>query len=139
MPLVFWATQTIAASSLLGGGEPKLASYISPTSAASSIQQAYRLYLIRQARWILPQLSGAYKSQPGCTVATEEWAAKMNASYHTQLASMYRNWAHLPFAAMVSYLSNLRRLDTTAWPHMSSDYDTMLREYDVKMVLLMSH
>jgi hypothetical protein len=62
MPLVFWAMQTIAASSLLGGGEPKLASYISPTSAASSIQQAYRLYLIRRARRILPQLSGASKS-----------------------------------------------------------------------------
>jgi hypothetical protein len=42
-------------------------------------------------------------------------------------------------SAMVSYLSDLRRLDTTAWPHISSDYDTMLREYDVRMVLLTSH
>ncbi len=105
MPMVFWAAQTIAASNLLGVGETTLTIYISPTSAASSIHQTYRLYLIRRARRILPQLSGAYKSRPGCTVATEEWAAKMNASYHTQLASMYRNWAHLPFAAMVSYLN----------------------------------
>ena len=72
MPLVFWAMQTIAASSLLGGGEPKLTSSVSPTSAASSIQQSYCLYLIRQARRILPQLSGAYTSRPGCTAATEE-------------------------------------------------------------------
>ena len=92
MPLVFWATQTMAASSLLGGGEPKLMSYISPTFAASNIQQAYRLYLIRRTCHILPCLSGAYKSRPGCTVATEEWAADMNALYCSTLASMYQRW-----------------------------------------------
>ena len=136
MPLVFWATQTMAASSLLGGGEPKLTSYISPTSAASNIQQAYRLYLIRRTRRILPHLSGAYKSRPGSTVATEEWAAKLNASYRSTLASMYRRWAHLPFTALVSYLSELQSLHVTKWPPLSSDYDTLWREYNVRTVLL---
>ena len=114
MPLVFWATQTMAASSLLGGGEHELTSYISPTSAASKIQQAYRLYLIRRTHRILPRLSGAYKSRPGCTVANEEWVADMNASYCFTLASMYQRWDPLPFAALVSYLTDLRRLHVTA-------------------------
>ena len=136
MPLVFWATQTMAASSLLGGGEPKLTSYISPTSAASNIQQAYRLYLIRRTRRILPHLSGAYKSRPGSTVATKEWAAHLNASYCSALASMYRGWAHLPFTALVSYLSELQSLHVTKWPPLSLDYDTLWWECDVRTVLL---
>jgi hypothetical protein len=89
MPLIFWAAQTMAASTLLVVGEPKLTSYISPTSAATSIQQAYRLYLVRRTRRIIPCLRGPYTSRPGSTVATEEWAANFNASYRSTLASMY--------------------------------------------------
>jgi len=40
MPLIFWAAQTMAASNILGVGETTLTIYISPTSAASKIQQA---------------------------------------------------------------------------------------------------
>jgi len=141
MPLVFWATQTMAASNLLGVGDTKITSYISPTSAASTIQYAYRHHLIWCNCRIIPCLRGPYTSQPGCTVATEKWAADMNASYCSTLASfasMYRKWAHLPFAALVSYLSDLWHLQSAAWPHMSSDYETILREYDVQMVLLKS-
>jgi hypothetical protein len=90
MPLIFWAAQTMAASTLLGVGEPKLTSYISPTSAATSIQQTYRLYLIRRTRCIILCLRGPYTSRPGSTVATMEWATNLNASYRTRLASMYR-------------------------------------------------
>ena len=136
MPLIFWATQTMAASTLLGVGEPKLTSYISPTSAATSIQQAYRLYLIRHTRRIIPCLRGPYTSWPGSTVATEEWAANLNASYCSTLASMYRRWAYLPFTALVSYLSELQSLHVTKWPPLPSDYDTLWREYDVRTVLL---
>ena len=136
MPLIFWAAQTMAASTLLGVGETTLNLYISPTSAASKIQYAYRHYLIRRNRILLPCLRGTYKSQIGCTVATEEWAADMNASYRSQLASMHRSWAALPLADLVSYLSTLRRIDVTVWPPMSSDRDTMWREYDVRTVLM---
>jgi hypothetical protein len=136
MPLIFWATQTMAASTLLGVGEPKLTSYISPTSAATSIQQAYCLYLIRRTCLIIPCFRGPYTSQPGCPVATEEWAANLNTSYCSTLASMYQRWAHLPFAALVSYLSELQSLHITAWLPISSDSETMWREYDVRMVLL---
>ena len=138
MPLVLWATQTMAASNLLGVGDTKITSYISPTSAASTIQYAYGHHLIRHNCCIIPCLRGPYISQPGCTVATEKWAADMNASYCSTLASMCQKWAHLPFAAMVSYLSDLRCLQSTKWPHMSSDYETMLREYNVQIVLLKS-
>jgi hypothetical protein len=49
MSLIFWATQTTAASDLLGVGDGSMStSYISPTSAASLIQLAYRSYV----RWI---------------------------------------------------------------------------------------
>ncbi len=49
MPLIFWATQPMAASDLLGVGDGSMStSYISPTSAASHIQLAYRSY----ARWV---------------------------------------------------------------------------------------
>ena len=89
MPLTFWAAQTMAATNLLGVGEhtSTFTCYISPTSAASSIQQAYHLYLIWQNRCILPCLRGPYKSWPSPNVATEEWAAKLNASYCSTLAS----------------------------------------------------
>ena len=111
----------------LGVGDTKTTSYISPTSAASTTQYAYSHHLIRCNCSIIPCLWGPYTSQPGCTVATEKWAADMNASYCSTLASMYRKWAHLPFAALVLYLSDLWRLQSTAWPHMSSDYETLLR------------
>jgi hypothetical protein len=138
MPLIFWATQTMAASTLLGVGEPKLTSYISPTSAATTIQQAYRLYLLRHTRRIIPCLRGPYTSRPGSTVATEEWAADMNAHYCSTLASMYRRWAHLPSTALISYLSELQSLHASTWPPMSSDLDTLMREWDVRRVLLLS-
>ena len=136
MPLVFWATQTMAASSLLGGGEPKLMSYISPTSAASTIQQAYHFYLIRRTRRIFSRLSGSYKSRPGCTIATQEWAAMMNASYHKNLASMYQQWAPFPFPALVSYLSDLRCINHSTLPAMSTDWGTALLESTTRIVLL---
>jgi hypothetical protein len=136
MPLIFWAAQTMAASNLLGVGETTLKIYISPTSAASKIQYAYRHHLVRRNRLLLPGLRGPHTSRPGCTIDTEEWAAEMNGYYRSSLASMYRKWAHLPFAALVVYLSDLRRLPVDAWPPFSSECDTMMREYVVKMVLL---
>ena len=136
MPLIFWAAQTMAASNLLGVGETTLKLYISPTSAASKIRYAYRHYLIRRNRILLPCLRGPYKSRIGCTVATDEWAADMNASYRSQLARMHQSWAAFPLADLVSYLSVLRCLDVTVWPTMSSDYDTMWWEYNVQTVLL---
>ena len=136
MPLCFWATQTMAASNLLGVGDTNITSYISPNSAASTIQYTYRRHLVRRNRLLLPGLQGPYTSRPGCTSRTEEWAAEMNGYYCSLLASMYRAWARLPFADLVSYLSDLRSLHVDAWPPMSSDYDTMSREYVVQMVLL---
>jgi hypothetical protein len=141
MPLTFWAAQTMAAPTLLGVGEHTSTStrYFSPTSAASSIQQAYCLYLIWQNRCILPCLWGPYKSQPSSNVATEEWAAKTNASYCYTLASMYRQWAPLPLADLVSYLSCLQSQNVTTWPPLSSDWDTLQREYITRLVLLTGH
>ena len=137
MPLCFWATQTMAASNILGVGDTtNITSYISPNSAASTIQYAYRHHLVRRNRLLLPGLRGPYTSRPGSPVATEEWAAQMNAYYRSALASMYRDWARLPFAALVSYVSELRRLHFAAWPPMSSESDRMWREYAVRMVLL---
>jgi hypothetical protein len=135
MPLIFWAAQTMAASTLLGVGTPNFTSYISPTSAATTIQKAYSLYLIRRNRLILPCLRGPYTSRPGSTVTTAVWADDMNAFYRTELASMYHAWAHLPFAALVSYLSDLRCQYHTAWPPMSSDYEACWREHAVRTVL----
>jgi hypothetical protein len=131
MPLTFWAAQTMAASNLLGVGEhtSTFTCYISPTSAASSIQQAYRLYLIWQNCHILPCLQGHYKSWPSSNVATEEWAAKMNASYRYTLASMYQRWAPFPLADLVLYLSRLQSQNVTIWPPLSSDWDTLQWEY----------
>jgi hypothetical protein len=57
MPLIFWATQTLAASVLLGVGDggSTFIPYVSPTTAATTIQKAYRYYTIRwvtrQSRW----------------------------------------------------------------------------------------
>ena len=136
MPLIFWAAQTMAASNILGVGETTLTIYISPTSAASKIQQAYRFYLIRRNRLLLPCLQGPYKSRIGSVFATDDWAAKMNTSYRSRLASMHRSWAALPLADLISYLSGLRRLDVTVWPPMSSDRDTMWWEYNVRTVLM---
>ena len=44
MPLVFWAIQTLAASDLLGVREcgSTITPYVSPTTAATTIQKAYR-------------------------------------------------------------------------------------------------
>ncbi len=56
MPLIFWAAQTMAASTLLGVGETTVKLYISPTSAASKIQYAYHHYLIWHNRILLPCL-----------------------------------------------------------------------------------
>jgi hypothetical protein len=134
MPLTLWAAQTMAASNLLGVGEhtSTFTCYISPTFAASSIQQAYRLYLIWQNCHILPCLRGPYKSWPSSNVATEEWAAKLNASYCSTLASMYRQWAPFTLADLVLYFSNLLSQDVTRWPPLSSDWDTLQQEYDTR-------
>ncbi len=132
MPLTFWAAQTMAASNLLGAGEhtSTFTCYISLTFAASSIQQAYCLYFIWQNPCILPCLRDPYKSRPSSNVATEEWAAKLNASYCSTLVSMYQRWAPFPLAYLVLYLSGLQSQDVTTWPPLSSDWDTLQREYD---------
>jgi hypothetical protein len=58
MPLIFWATQTMAASDLLGVGDGSMStSYISPTSAASRIQLAYRSYVRWVSRHHIPTIS----------------------------------------------------------------------------------
>jgi hypothetical protein len=57
MPLIFWATQTLAASDLLGVGDcgSTFPPYVSPTTAAATIQKAYPYSTIRRAtrqrRW----------------------------------------------------------------------------------------
>jgi len=81
MPMVFWAAQTIAASTLLGVGATTLTIYISPTSAASKIQQAYRFYRIRCNRLLLPGLQGPYKARIGSIFANADWASKRNTYY----------------------------------------------------------
>ncbi len=58
MPLIFWATQTMAASDLLGVGDGSMSTtYISPTSAASHIQLAYRSYVCWVTRHHIPTIS----------------------------------------------------------------------------------
>jgi hypothetical protein len=54
MPLIFWVTQTLAASDLLGVGDcgSTFPPYISPTTPAATIQKAYRYYTIR---WVTRQ------------------------------------------------------------------------------------
>ena len=130
MPLVFWATQTVAASSLLRAGEigTTLLPYLSPTSAASIIQNAYHIYALRRSRRILPSPRGPYKSRPGSHIFTEEWAIEMNASYQSQLAEMYRRWSTCPLSALVTYLNSLRSQDIEQLPRHSTDFNTYLRE-----------
>ena len=136
MPLIFWAAQTMAASNLLGVGETTLTIYISPTSAASKIQQAYRFYLIRRNRLLLPCLQGPYTSLIGIVFATDDWAAKMNNSYWSCLASMHRSWAALPLADLVSYLSVLQGLDQSLWPPYSDDRTAINRESHARYMVL---
>ena len=136
MPLIFWAAQTMAASNLLGVGETTLTIYISPTSAASKIQQAYRFYLIRRNRLLLPCLQGPYTSRIGSVFATDDWAAKMNNSYRSCLASMHRSWAALPLADLVSYLSVLQGLDQSLWPPYSDDRTAINRESHARYMVL---
>ncbi len=136
MPMVFWAAQTIAASNLLGVGETTLTIYISSTSAASKIQQAYRFYRIWRNRLLLPCLQGPYKSRIGSIFANDNWAVKMNTSYRSRLASMHRSWATLPMADLVSYLSVLRGLDQNLWPPYSVDWDTFHRESNARHMVL---
>ena len=54
MPLIFWTTQTMAASDLLGVGTcgSTFTPYISPTTTATTIQMAYRCYI---TRWVTQQ------------------------------------------------------------------------------------
>ena len=137
MPLIFWAAQTMAASNLLGVGETTLTIYISPTSAASKIQQAYHFYLIRRNRLLLPCLQGPYK-RIGSVFATDDWAAKMNTSYRSRLASMNRSWAALPLADLVSYLTVLRGLDQSLWPPYSNDWATFNRESHARHMFMES-
>ncbi len=51
----------------------------------------------------------------------------------------YRRWAPFPLADLVLYLSSLRSQDVTTWPPLSSDWDTLQREYDTWLVLLTCH
>ncbi len=136
MPMVFWAAQTIAASNLLGVGETTLTIYISPTSAASKIQQAYPFYRIRRNRLLLPCVQGPYKAQIGSIIANADWASKRNTYYRSRLASMHQSWATLPLADLVLYLSVLRGLDKSLWPPYSVDRDTFHRESDAKYMVL---
>ena len=59
MPMVFWAAQTMAAYSLLGVRVPTFMSYISPTSAATAVQLAYRSYAKRVVQQHCVAISGA--------------------------------------------------------------------------------
>ncbi len=60
----------------------------------------------------------------------------MIASYCYTLASMYRRRAPLPLADRVLYLSHLQSQNVTTWPPLSSDWDTLQREYVTQQVLL---
>ncbi len=59
MPMVFWAAQTMAAYGLLEVREPKFMSYISPTSAATTVQLAYPNYVKQVVRQHCVAVSGA--------------------------------------------------------------------------------
>ena len=136
MPMVFWAAQTMAAYGLLGVREPNITSYISPNSAASTIQYAYRQRIIRRNCLLLPCLRGPYTSKPGNRFRTDKWAATTNTHYRSRLASMHRSWATLPLADLVSYLSVLRGLDQSLWPPYSVDWDTFHRESNARHMVL---
>jgi hypothetical protein len=94
-------------------------------------------YHIWQNHCILPYLHGPYKSWPSSNVATEEWVAKLNASYCSTLASKYQQWAPFPSTDLVLYLSDLRSQDVTTWPPLSSDWDTLQQEYNTQQVLFL--
>ena len=126
----------MAASNLLGVGETTLTIYISPTSAASKIQQAYRFYLIWRNRLLLPCLQGPYKSWIGSVFANDNWAAKVNTSYRSCLASLHRSWAALLLADLVLYLSILRGLDQSLWPPYSDDRTAIDRESHARHMVL---
>ena len=78
MPLIFWATQTLAASDLLGVGEggSTFIPYVSPTTAATTIQKAYRYYTIRrvtrQRRWQIKLFLAQIELEHNMTYASRE-------------------------------------------------------------------
>ena len=137
MPMVFWAAQTRAAYGLLGVREPNITSYISPNSAASTIQYAYRQSIIRRNCLLLPCLRGPYTSKPGYRFRTDEWAATENTRYRSRLATMYRRWADIPLADLIRYLSVLRGLDMSSWPPVSKERIPYLREASAQDVIHM--
>ena len=135
MPMVFWAAQTMAAYGLLGVREPNITSYISPNSAASTIQYAYRQRIIRRNCLLLPCLRGPYTSKPGNRFRTNKWAATENTHYRYRLATMYRRWADIPLADLIGYLSVLRGLDMSSWPPVSKESVPYSREYSAQDVI----
>ena len=79
MPLIIWATQTSAASDLLGVGEcgSTFTPYVSPTTAASTIQKAYRYYTVRRVtrqerRWQIQLLLAHIELEHNMTCAMRE-------------------------------------------------------------------
>jgi hypothetical protein len=138
MPLTFWAAQTKAALSLLGAGVigSTFTSYISPTSAASSIQHIYCHHLIWQNRCLLPCLCGPHTSRPGCLSFMDDHATKMNARYRSMLATMYQDWAAFPMTDLVSFLSALRGQDIDLWPPFFTDWVTFNWEYSARNVIM---
>jgi hypothetical protein len=79
MPLIFWATQTLAVSDLLGVGEcgSTFTPYVSPTTAASTIQKAYRYYTVRRVtrqerRWQIQLLLAHIELEHNMTCAMRE-------------------------------------------------------------------
>jgi hypothetical protein len=83
MPLIFRATQTLAASDLLGVGDcgSKFTPYVSPTTAAATIQKAtiqkaYRYCTIRrvtqQRRWQIQLFLAQIELEHNMTCAMRE-------------------------------------------------------------------
>ena len=119
MPLTFWAAQTKAASTLLGVGTPYFTSYISPTSAATTIQQAYRSHLtqrnnqnatiIQKAyRLYLPRRNRATTPPPTTDVHTIDSLAQL-------LIDMDRRQQESNQRRLTNLDNWIARLDSTFW------------------------
>ena len=78
MPLIFWATQTLAASDLLGVGDygSTFPPYVSPTTAATTIQKAYRYSTIRRdtrkRRWQIQLFLAQIELEHNMTCAMQD-------------------------------------------------------------------
>ena len=80
MPMVFWAAQTMAAYGLLGVREPKFMSYISPTSAATTVQLAYHSYVKQVVRQHCVAVSGANATAIAQQTSMDDLIALVNAN-----------------------------------------------------------